>query len=358
MSSKKHAETGKRIDSFGYAALKEGGTLEPFRFKRRQLGPKDILIDIEYCGICHSDIHEVKGEWGRSRYPIVPGHEIVGRVSKVGLAVKKFSVGEKAGVGCMVGSCGKCEACKAGEEYDCAKGPVWTYGSDEKSIGGRTYGGYSNNIVVDEGFVLKISNKVDMASTAPLLCAGTTTYSPLKYWKAGPGQKVGVVGLGGLGHVAVKLASAMGADVTVFTTSKNKVKDALRLGAKRAIVVSDKKAMATAIRSFDLIVDTASAVHDVDLFLSLLRRNGKMALVGLPSKPLSVAPFSLVSGHHVLAGSGLGGIRDTQEMLDFCAKKGISADIELIPVQKVNEAYGRVVKGDVKYRFVIDMSTF
>lgn len=356
MASKNSKSNRGRIRSIGYAAKEINGKLKPFRFERRELGPKDILVDILYCGICHSDVHKVKAEWGDLAFPIVPGHEIIGKVMRVGPSVKKFKAGDTVGVGCMVGSCGKCEACRAGEEYDCAK-TVWTYGSKEEHIGGNTYGGYSNNMVVDEAFTLRISPKVNLAATAPLLCAGTTTFSPLEYWKAGPGKKVGIIGLGGLGHVAVKLAHSMGAKVLVFTTSREKVRDAIRLGANEAIVISDKKAMDKHFNSFDLIVDTASGKHDMDMFLSLLKRNGKLALVGLQSEPLAVQPFSLIHGHRVLAGSGLGGIRDTQRMLDYCAKHKITADIELIPIQKVNEAYDRLVKGDVKYRFVIDMSS-
>lgn len=350
--------TNARIRSKGYAARGPKARLAPFRFERRPLEPKDVLIDIKYCGICHSDIHKARSEWGKSNYPIVPGHEIVGMVARVGSSVKRFKTGDTVGVGCMVDSCRTCESCKADAEYACRKGgPVWTYDSVERHIGGRTYGGYSNNIVADEAFVLRISPKVNLAATAPLLCAGTTTYTPLRYWKVGPGQKVGVLGLGGLGHIAVKLAHSMGADVTVLTTSKGKVKDALRLGANRAIVISNSKEMRKHAGSFDLILDTASSKHDLDLFLGLLKLNGKVVLVGLPSQPIEVQPFSLVSGHRVLAGSGLGGIKETQEMLDYCARHGIASDIELIPIQRVNEAYGRIVKGDVRYRFVIDISS-
>ena len=347
-----------RIQSKGYAAKSASSKLTPFRFERRQPGPKDVLMEILYCGICHSDIHMARSEWGKSNYPIVPGHEIVGRVTRVGSSVKKFKAGDTVGVGCMVDSCRKCESCKSGAEYDCQEGgPVWTYDSKEKRTGGNTYGGYSNNLVVDEAFVLRISPKVNLAATAPLLCAGTTTYTPLKYWKTGPGKKVGVLGLGGLGHIAVKLARSLGAEVVVLTTSPSKIKDALRLGANKAILIGNKSEMQKHSRSFDIIIDTASARHDMNTFLNLLKRNRKVVLVGLPTDPLEVQPFSLVSGHHVREGSGLGGIKETQEMLDYCAKHHIVSDIELIPIQKVNEAYERVIKGDVKYRFVIDLSS-
>ncbi len=350
--------TSEKIQSNGYAARDAKGKLVPFKFERRPVGSKDVLIKILYCGICHSDIHTVRSEWGDREYPIVPGHEIAGKVVRIGSSVKKFKVGDTVGVGCMVDSCRKCESCKSGAEYDCEKGgPVWTYGSDEKRIGGKTYGGYSNNIIVDEAFVLKISPKANLAATAPLLCAGTTTYTPLRYWKVGAGQRVGVLWLGGLGHIAVKLAHSMGAEVIVLTTSSGKVKDALRLGANKAIVITANNEMQKYSRSFDLIIDTASARHDMGAFLRLLKLNGKLVLVGLPSQPLEVQPFSLVGGHHILAGSGLGGIKETQEMLDYCAKHNIVSDIELIPIQRVNEAYTRIIKGDVKYRFVIDMSS-
>lgn len=352
------SKADSRIQSKGYAAKSSKGKLVPFKFERRAVGSKDILVDILYCGICHSDIHDSRSEWGKARYPMVPGHEIIGKVSKIGSSVKKFKVGDTVGVGCMVDSCRKCAACKAGEEYDCHKGgPIWTYDSEEKHIGGSTYGGYSNNIVVDQDFVLRISPKVNLAATAPLLCAGTTTYTPLKYWKVGPGQRIGVLGLGGLGHVAVKIAHSLGAEVVVFTTSPRKAKDALRLGAKKAILTSNKKELENYSRSFDLILDTASVKHDLNAYFPLLKRNGKIVLVGLPIHPFEVMPFSLVRGHRILAGSGLGGIRETQEMLNYCAKHKIVSDIELTPIQKINEAYGRIIKGDVKYRFVIDMSS-
>lgn len=347
-----------RIQSKGYAMKSAKGKFIPFKFQRRPVGPKDVLIDISYCGICHSDVHNARSEWGKASYPIVPGHEIVGKVARVGSSVKKFQVGNIVGVGCMVDSCRKCKPCRMGAEYYCRNGgPVWTYDSNEKHIGGTTYGGYSNNIVVDEAFVLRIPRGVDLAATAPLMCAGTTTYTPLKYWKVGPGQKVGILGLGGLGHIALKIAKSMGAEVIVFTSSNAKCKDAMRLGATKAVLTSNKKEMKKYHGSLDLVLDTASSKHNVDEYLRLLNLNGKLVLVGLPNQPLEVSPFSLVSGHHILAGSSLGGIQETQEMLDYCAKHRISSDIELIPIRKVNEAFRRLVKGDVRYRFVIDMSS-
>ncbi len=351
-------ESSKTIKSTGYAAYDSRGELKPMDFERGELGPNDVLIDIEYCGICHSDVHQVKSEWRDSTYPIVPGHEIIGKVAKTGTAVKKFKVGERAGVGCMVGSCGNCEACRNGFEYACMKGKtIWTYNSKDPRTGRSTYGGYSSNIIADQHFVLRIDPKVAPAGTAPLLCAGTTTYTPIMYWKVGPSTRVGIIGLGGLGHIAVKIASSLGAEVIVFTTSEAKAKDALRLGAADAVVMAKGKKSTKYLDSIDFLLDTASGKHDMNDYLSLLKLNGKLVIVGLPTEALSVEPFSLVHGHRVLAGSGLDGIKGTQEMLDYCARKGIVADIEKIPIQKVNEAYERIGKGDVKYRFVIDMSS-
>ncbi len=347
------------VKTIGYAARSANEKLAQFEFERRDPGEKDVVIDIMYCGICHSDIHEARSEWRSVTYPIVPGHEIVGRISHVGSAVKKFNVGDAVGVGCMVDSCGECSSCKAGAEYYCMEGgPVWTYGSVDRYNGnGQTYGGYSDKIVVNQDFVLKMPDGTDLAASAPLLCAGTTTYTPLMYWKAGPGQRVGVLGLGGLGHIAVKIAKSLGAEVVVLTTSRNKAEDAKRLGADSVVITTDKAQLKEHAGSFDLILDTVSAKHEFDEYLALLKLNGKLVLVGLPSVPLQVSPFSIVTGHRILAGSGLGGIRETQEMLDYCVKHGIKSDIELIPIQKVNEAYDRVVKGDVRYRFVIDMAS-
>ncbi|MBX7137964.1 MAG: NAD(P)-dependent alcohol dehydrogenase [Oligoflexia bacterium] len=340
-----------------YAALSKTSGLKPFAFERRVIGPTDIKIEILFCGVCHSDIHQVRDEWGGSIYPMVPGHEIVGRVVEAGRAVKKLKVGDLGGVGCMVESCRACESCKAGEEQYCTGDKlVWTYNSLFKD-GTPAYGGYSSHIVVDEAFALKISPKLDPAAAAPLLCAGITTYSPLKHWKVGPGQRVGIVGLGGLGHMGLKFAHAMGAEVFQFTTSTSKVSDAKRLGADQVVLTSDPGNFDKLARSFDFILDTVSGVHDVTPYLGLLRRNGSMVLVGVPEKPFAVQAFSLILGRRSLAGSGIGGIRETQEMLDYCADHGIVSEIELTSIQKINEVYERVVKNDVKYRFVIDMQS-
>lgn len=344
------------INSRGYAARHSKARLEPFAFQRREAGAKDIVIDIQYCGVCHSDIHQVRDEWGGSIYPMVPGHEIVGRVVRVGGQAGKFQVGDLAGVGCLVDSCRVCPSCREGHEQYCENGLVLTYNGRDKN-GGPTYGGYSNNIVVDEDFALKISPKLDLAAVAPLLCAGITTYSPLKHWRVGPGQKVGVVGLGGLGHMALKFARAFGAEVVLFTTSANKKDDALRLGAHEVVLSKDPEAVAAHANSFDFILDTVSAPHDLNPYLNLLKRDGTMVLVGLPEAPPTVHPANLLLKRRSLAGSIIGGIAQTQEMLDYCAEKGIVSDIELIPVQQVNEAYERVLKSDVKFRFVIDMAS-
>jgi uncharacterized zinc-type alcohol dehydrogenase-like protein len=348
--------TNKTIDSKGYAVHNAGEKLSPFAFNRRAVGASDVLIDIKYCGVCHSDIHAAKSEWHGSSFPMVPGHEIVGIVKEVGSLVKNLKVGDRVGVGTVVGSCGKCDSCMSGDQQFCNEA-TWTYNSTEKQIGGTTYGGYSNNIVVDERFALKLDPKIDMASTAPLLCAGITTYSPMKRWKVGPGQKVGVVGLGGLGHMAVKFAHSMGAKVVVFTTSDSKVKDALRLGADEVVLSNDKKSMKKQANSFDFIIDTVSAQHDIDSMLSMLKRDRVMVLVGLPNKPHQINAQTLIHGRRILSGSIVGGVEETQEMLDYSAKHGIKSDIELIPIQKINEAYERVLKSDVKYRFVINMES-
>jgi len=320
----------------------------------------EIHAEFRYCGVCHSDLHQVRNEWENALptvYPCVPGHEIVGRVSKVGSQVKKFKAGDLAAVGCLVGSCGVCENCREGLEQYCVKIPIFTYNSEDKILGGVTYGGYSKSIVVDEGFVLKVSNQLDLAGAAPLLCAGITTYSPLRHWNVRKGQKVGVVGLGGLGHMGVKFANAFGTHVVLFTTSANKTADALRLGAHEVVVSKDAAEMQKHATSFDFILDTVSAEHDLNAYIALLKRDGTLTLVGAPPIPLPVAAFGLIFGRHQLAGSGIGGIRETQEMLDFCAEHGIVSDIEIIPIQKINEAYERLVKSDVKYRFVIDMAS-
>lgn len=344
------------IHAHGYAAREAKGELTSFSFERHSPGSKDILIEILYCGVCHSDIHQVNNDWEGSVYPLVPGHEIVGKVVRVGSAVKKFRVGDNAGVGCMVDSCGVCDPCQHGEEQYCVEGPIWTYNSTDKA-GNITYGGYSNNIVVQEEFALKISPKLDLASTAPLLCAGITTYSPLRHWKVGPGQKVGVVGLGGLGHMALKFARSFGAHVVQFTTSQGKVQDALRLGANEVVLSTDTQAIQAQANSFDFILDTVSALHDVNQLLSLLKVDGTLVLVGLPGKPGLIQSDLLVLGRKSFAGSLIGGIKQTQEMLDYCAEHNITSEIELIPIQKINEAYQRTIKSNVKYRFVIDIST-
>jgi uncharacterized zinc-type alcohol dehydrogenase-like protein len=343
------------IQSWGYAAPQAKEPLAPFSFQRRDPGPNDIVIEIQYCGVCHSDLHQVRDEWGGSIFPMVPGHEIVGTVIKVGKEVVKFKEGDRAGVGCMVNSCGVCINCLAGEENYCQKGAIWTYNSREN--GEPTFGGYSNNIVVKESFAVRISPKLDLAAAAPLLCAGITTYSPLRHWKIGPGKKVGVVGLGGLGHMGLKLAHAFGAHVVQFTTSKNKEADARRLGADEVVLSSDPEQMKKHLNSFDFILDTVSAKHDIAGLLNLLKLNGTMTLVGLPDKPTDIPAFGLITGRRSLAGSGIGGIRETQEMLDYCAEHGIVSDIELIPIAKIDEAYVRMLKSDVKYRFVIDLAT-
>jgi alcohol dehydrogenase (NADP+) len=319
-----------------------------------------VQIEIVYCGVCHSDLHQVRDEWhafNPTAYPCVPGHEIVGRVVKAGSAVKKFREGDLAAVGCMVSSCGVCESCREGLEQYCEKTPTYTYNSEDKVLGGVTYGGYSESIVVDEKFVLKVSDQADLAGTAPLLCAGITTYSPMRHWNVRKGQKVGVVGLGGLGHMGLKFANAFGAHVVLFTTSANKTADALRLGAHEVVESKNADDMQKHAGSFDFILDTVSAQHDINAYLFLLKRDGTLALVGAPPDLLPVAAFGLIAGRHQLAGSGIGGIRETQEMLDFCAERGITSDIEMIPIQKINEAYERLLKSDVKYRFVIDMAS-
>jgi len=346
------------ISSRGYAARDARSGLAPFEFERREPEPNDVVIEILYCGICHSDIHQVREEWGPSFFPLVPGHEIVGRVARTGAGVKKVKAGDMAGVGVFVDSCRECAECRCGNEHFCHQTPTWTYNAEDRRHGGFTYGGYSNNIVVHEDYVLRIPAGLDPAATAPLLCAGITTYSPLRHWKVGPGMKTGVVGLGGLGHMALKFSRAFGAaHVVQFTTSPNKREDALRLGAHEVVVSKDEKAMRAHAGSFDFIIDTVSASHDINLLLSLLKRDGHLALVGLPSEPLAVGAFSLIAGRKSLSGSMIGGIRETQEMLEFCAARGIAADIELIPIQKVNEAYERTIRADVKYRFVIDLAT-
>ena len=340
-----------------YAALDPTSPLVPHVIDRREPGPKDVVIDIAYCGICHSDIHQVRDEWGRSLFPMVPGHEIVGTVTQVGSAVTKVKVGDLAGVGCMVDSCRTCPSCARDLEQFCVQGCAWSYNSTEMDKTTPTYGGYSAGIVVDEAFTLKVSPKLDLAAAAPLLCAGITTYSPLRHWKVGPGSKVGVVGLGGLGHMAVKLAAAMGAEVTMLSTSASKEADARKLGATGFGLTSDPETFKRLAGHFDVIIDSISAPHDLNAYLGLLRIDGAMVLLGVPPEPAKVGAINLIGGRKVLTGSLIGGIKETQEMLDFCAEHGIVSEIELIPVQKVNEAYERMMKSDVRYRFVLDMKT-
>ena len=340
-----------------YAAPNATTPLAPFSFERRKLGKGDVQIEILFCGVCHSDLHTVRSEWSSTTYPCVPGHEIVGRVVKVGKDVNKFKEGDTVGVGCMVDSCLACANCKENLEQFCEKGTIFTYNSPDKHTGGITYGGYSESIVVSKEFVLKIPENLDLAATAPLLCAGITTYSPLRYHNVSKGQKVGVVGLGGLGHIGVKLAKALGAHVVVFTTSPSKVEDALRLGADEVVNSKNEDEMQKHLNSFHFILDTVSAKHDINAYLLLLRRDGNLTQVGVPPEPLLLSVSSLIFGRRSLSGSLIGGIKETQEMLDFCGKHNVTADIELIPIQNINEAYDRLVKSDVKYRFVIDMAS-
>ncbi len=343
-----------------YAAQSATSGLAGSSIQRRSPRAQDIQIEILYCGVCHSDLHQVRNEWesvAPTVYPCVPGHEIVGRVVKAGSAVRKFKDGDLAAVGCMVGSCGVCVNCREGLEQYCEKFPVLTYNGEDKILGGVTYGGYSDNIVVDEAFALRVSDQLDAAATAPLLCAGITTYSPMRHWNVRKGQKVGVVGLGGLGHMALKFAKAFGAHVVLFTTSPSKTADALRLGAHEVVVSKNASEMQKHLGSFDFILDAVSADHDLNSYLNLLKRDGTLTLVGAPANPMPIGAFALIMGRRQLAGSAIGGVRETQEMLDFCAEKGITSDIELIPIQRINQAYERLVKGDVKYRFVIDMAS-
>jgi uncharacterized zinc-type alcohol dehydrogenase-like protein len=343
-----------------YAAQSKTSALAPFTLLRRSPRPQDVQIEILYCGICHSDLHQVRNEWEDTLptvYPCVPGHEIIGRVVGTGSAVKKFKEGDIVAVGCMVDSDRTCANCRAGEEQYCESMPTFTYNSPDKILGGVTYGGYSESIVVDEAFVLRVSYDANFAGTAPLVCAGITTYSPLRHWKVGPGQKVGIVGLGGLGHMGVKFAKAFGASVVLFTTSPNKTADALRLGADEVVNSKNPAEFQKHANTFNFILDTVSAEHDLNVYLSLLKLDGTMTLVGAPNKPAPVSAFSLIFGRKSLAGGAIGGIRETQEMLDFCAEKGIVADVEMIDIQQINQAYERLLKSDVKYRFVIDMAS-
>lgn len=344
-----------RIKAFGTEA--PDASLKQMNIDRREVTEKDVEIDILYCGVCHSDLHTARNEWHGTIYPNVPGHEIVGRIVRVGNAVTKFKAGDLAAVGCMVDSCRECEQCRKGSEQYCEKGNIQTYNGRDKHLNKQTFGGYSERVVVDEDFVLRVPANLELAAVAPLLCAGITTWSPLKHWNAGPGMKVGIVGIGGLGHMGVKLAKAMGAYVVVLTTSPSKADDARRLGADEVILSTDKAQMKAAANTLHFIVDCVSAQHDVNAYLKLLKVDGTLALVGAPEHPLPVAPFSLIPARKNFAGSTIGSIAETQEMLDFCGEHNITADIELIRIQDINNAYERLLKGDVKYRFVIDMSS-
>jgi uncharacterized zinc-type alcohol dehydrogenase-like protein len=347
------------IPTAGYAATAPNTPLAPFAFERRDPGPTDVQIEILFCGVCHSDLHIARNEWQGTTYPVVPGHEIVGRVVKVGAGVKKFKEGDLAGVGCLVDSCRTCPDCRDGDEQYCTGGMVFTYNSPDKHLPGKqTYGGYSTGVVVDEAFVLRVSDKLPLAGVAPLLCAGITTYSPLRHWKVSKGQSVGVVGLGGLGHMAVKFAHAFGARTVLFTTSPGKTADAKRLGADEVVVTKDPAEVAKHANSLDFIVNTVAAPHDLDVYLNLLKRDGTMCLVGVPDRPHpSPSVVGLIFRRRSLAGSLIGGVRETQEMLDFCADHGITSDVEVIPMAGINAAYERMLKSDVKYRFVIDLAS-
>jgi uncharacterized zinc-type alcohol dehydrogenase-like protein len=341
----------------GYAATSSETPLAHFSFERREPGPKDVQVEIFYCGVCHSDLNRARNEWGGTIYPCVPGHEMVGGVTAVGNEVTRFKVGDTAGVGVMVDSCQSCENCRNGLEQFCEVGQTETYNSHDKHTGGHTYGGYSSHIVVDEAFILRIPEGMNLAAVAPLLCAGITTYSPLRHWNVEPGQKVGIVGLGGLGHMGVKFAAALGAHVVLFTTSSGKEDDAKRLGANEVVISTDADAMASHANSFDFILDTVSANHDIDALLKLLRRDGTLTQVGVPVEPQAIHAGTLVGKRRNYAGSTIGGVAETQEMLDFCAMHGIVSDIELIAINQVNDAFERMLRSDVKYRFVIDMAT-
>jgi len=341
----------------GYATHGPSSKLEPFNFARREPGANDVLLQIDYCGICHSDIHQARGEWGTSTYPMVPGHEIVGRVTRTGDKVTKFKVGDLVGVGCFVDSCRACSSCKEGVEQFCENHLVFSYNSTEMDGKTPTYGGYSNQIVVDENYVLRIPSTLPPAGAAPLLCAGITTYSPLKEFGVKPADRVGVVGLGGLGHMAVKIAAAMGAEVTVFSTSRRKEADATRLGAKHFVISTDPNAMKAVSNRFNLILDSVSGAHDLNVYFNALRRDGTLVVVGVSVEPVPISTFPLIVGRKRMAGSIIGGIRETQEMLDFCGKHNIPADVEVVPIQDLEKAYDRTVKGDVRYRFVIDMKS-
>jgi len=341
----------------GYAAQNATEPLGPFSFERRDLRAHDVQLEILYCGVCHSDLHTVRSEWGPSAYPCVPGHEIVGRVTNVGDQVSKFKAGDLVGVGCMVDSCQECENCKQGLEQYCKKGMTGTYNSPDRVDGSNTLGGYSNQIVVTENFVLNLSDKLPLEGVAPLLCAGITTYSPIRHWKVGKGHKVGIVGLGGLGHMAVKLAVSFGAEVTMLSTSPSKETDAKKLGAHKFALTKDPEQLKNLTDYFDFIVDTVSAEHDYNMYISMLNTNGVMICVGAPPTPAQISAFSLIGNRRSVVGSLIGGIPETQEMLDYCAEHGITSDVEVISIKDINQSYERMLKGDVRYRFVIDMAT-
>ena len=345
------------IQSKGYAAADAKTNLAAWNFERREVGPHDVQFDIQFCGVCHSDLHQIRNDWFEGIFPMVPGHEIVGKVVKVGSHVTKFKVGDIAGTGCLVDSCRSCDNCKEGLEQFCLTGWSPTYNGFEQDKTTPTYGGYSNNIVVHEDFVLHVSDKLDLAAVAPLLCAGITTYSPLRHWKVGKGHKLAVLGLGGLGHMAVKFGVSFGAEVTVISTSADKEADAKKLGAHNFIVSKDEKQMESAMGSFDFILDTVSAPHDLNVYMSLLKTNGVHICVGLPPTPYDVHGMSLRMGRKSLVGSLIGGIPETQEMLDYCAEHNIVSEIEKIDIKDINTAFDRMVKGDVRYRFVIDLAT-
>ena len=345
------------IETKAYAAEAATSPLGPFRFERRDPGPHDVQIEILYCGVCHSDIHQVRNEWGGSIYPMVPGHEIVGRVTKTGAHVTKFKAGDLAGVGCFVDSCRTCPNCQAGLEQYCDNGMVGTYNGREKITNLPTYGGYSNHIVVDEQYTLKVSDKLPLEGVAPLLCAGITTYSPLRHVGVGKGHRVGVLGLGGLGHMAVKFAVSFGAEVTMLSSSPSKEADAKKLGAHHFALTSDPTTMKNLQNHFDFILNTVSAQHDYSTYLNLLRTNGTMIVVGVPPTPSQVPAFNLIAKRRSIIGSLIGGIKETQEMLDYCAEHSIVSDVEVIKIQDINEAYERMIKGDVRYRFVIDIAS-
>lgn len=345
------------LQTKGYAVQSAESKFENFDFERRDVGANDILIEIKFCGVCHSDIHQARNEWGNSIFPMVPGHEIVGRVAKVGADVSKFAEGDFAGVGCFVDSCGTCENCAQDAEQFCQVHCASTYNGTEMDKKTPTYGGYSNQIVLKEDYALKITDEENLAAIAPLLCAGITTYSPLKKFNVSAGQQVGVVGLGGLGHMGVKFAVAMGAEVTVFSTSPSKEADAKKLGAHHFVVTRQAENMKPLRGKFDFILDCVSAEHDLNMYLNLLKLNGAMVIVGIPEKPAEVQAFALIGNNRTLAGSGIGGIEETQEMLDYCQEKGITSDIEMIDIKDIENAYERTIKGDVRYRFVIDINS-